>query len=168
MEETILLKVLSLIHVECPIEVYDLSAPGKSSTDRTLVMSGNSNTIDADLLSGYELYKFYVSNETLIFEVYEDSSELEDDLTLRDILGYMYPQDRAIVVYHESKSRPLTTIHSGYVPALINALCTDDAKADAHVVRSICVSNAFVGENFDEEQIVTIELYEPREVSDCL
>lgn len=167
MEETVLLRVLSLIRSENPVEIYALPAFGDPTVNRTLIMSGDSTAIDPEPLDGYVLSGFYVSNGTLIFEVYEDSSNLEDDLTLSDILGYMYSQEEALVVYHKCNSRPLTTIHCGTVSDLMKCLCSD-SEVDANVVHAINVSNAFIGDNFDKEEIVSIELYEPRDISEYL
>ena len=77
----------------------------------------------------------------------------------------MYPSEKAVVVYRAGESRPLATIHYGTVSDLIDALCSGE-EDDSDVVRSVNVRDIIAGDEVSDEQLITIEVGEPLDLSE--
>lgn len=139
----------------------------ESPDDRVLILTGEAGRIDRQSLidDGYEISGLYVNVDgTVVLEV-EESDPDDGELTLYDVLRCMYPSEKAVVVYRAGESRPLATIHYGTVSDLIDALCSGE-EDDSDVVRSVNVRDIIAGDEVSDEQLITIEVGEPLDLSE--
>ena len=77
----------------------------------------------------------------------------------------MYLSEKAVVVLRPCENRPLATIHYGTVSDLIDALCSGE-EDDSDVVRSVNVRDIIAGDEVSDEQLITIEVGEPLDLSE--
>ena len=139
----------------------------ESPDDRVLILTGEAGRIDRQSLidDGYEISGLYVNVDgTVVIEV-EESDPDDGELTLYDVLRCMYPSEKAVVVYRAGESRPLATIHYGTVSDLIDALCSGE-EDDSDIVRSVNVRDIIAGDEVSDEQLITIEVGEPLDLSE--
>lgn len=166
MNESMLTKILALFDQGQQIEIYKIPESSESPDDRVLILTGEAGRIDRQSLidDGYEISGLYVNVDgTVVIEV-EESDPDDGELTLYDVLRCMYPSEKAVVVYRAGESRPLATIHYGTVSDLIDALCSGE-EDDSDVVRSVNVRDLIAGDEVSDEQLITIEVGEPLDLS---
>ncbi len=166
MNESMLTKILALFDQGQQIEIYKIPESSESPDDRVLILTGEAGRIDRQSLidDGYEISGLYVNVDgTVVIEV-EESDPDDGELTLYDVLRCMYPSEKAVVVYRAGESRPLATIHYGTVSDLIDALCSGE-EDDSDVVRSVNVRDIIAGDEVSDEQLITIEVGEPLDLS---
>lgn len=167
MNESMLTKILAMLDPEQRVEIYKISESSESPDDRVLILTGEAGRIDRQSLidDGYEISGLYVNVDgTVVLEV-EESDPDDGELTLYDVLRCMYPSEKAVVVYRAGESRPLATIHYGTVSDLIDALCSGE-EDDSDVVRSVNVRDIIAGDEVSDEQLITIEVGEPLDLSE--
>lgn len=166
MNESMLTKILALFDQGQQIEIYKIPESSESPDDRVLILTGEAGRIDRQSLidDGYEISGLYVNVDgTVVIEV-EESDPDDGELTLYDVLRCMYPSEKAVVVYRAGESRPLATIHYGTVSDLIDALCSGE-EDDSDIVRSVNVRDIIAGDEVSDEQLITIEVGEPLDLS---
>lgn len=166
MNESMLTKILALFDQGQQIEIYKIPESSESPDDRVLILTGEAGRIDRQSLidDGYEISGLYVNVDgTVVIEV-EESDPDDGELTLYDVLRCMYPSEKAVVVYRAGESCPLATIHYGTVSDLIDALCSGE-EDDSDVVRSVNVRDIIAGDEVSDEQLITIEVGEPLDLS---
>lgn len=166
MNKSMLTKILALFDQGQQIEIYKIPESSESPDDRVLILTGEAGRIDRQSLidDGYEISGLYVNVDgTVVIEV-EESDPDDGELTLYDVLRCMYPSEKAVVVYRAGESRPLATIHYGTVSDLIDALCSGE-EDDSDVVRSVNVRDIIAGDEVSDEQLITIEVGEPLDLS---
>lgn len=166
MNESMLTKILAMLDPEQRVEIYKIPESSESPDDRVLILTGEAGRIDRQSLidDGYEISGLYVNVDgTVVLEV-EESDPDDGELTLYDVLRCMYPSEKAVVVYRAGESRPLATIHYGTVSDLIDALCSGE-EDDSDVVRSVNVRDIIAGDEVSDEQLITIEVGEPLDLS---
>ena len=166
MNESMLTKILALFDQGQQIEIYKIPESSESPDDRVLILTGEAGRIDRQSLidDGYEISGLYVNVDgTVVIEV-EESDPDDGELTLYDVLRCMYPSEKAVVVYRAGESRPLATIHYGTVSDLIDALCSGE-EDDSDVVRSVNVRDIIAGDEVSDEQLITIKVGEPLDLS---
>lgn len=166
MNESMLTKILALFDQGQQIEIYKIPESSESPDDRVLILTGEAGRIDRQSLidDGYEISGLYVNVDgTVVIEV-EESDPDDGELALYDVLRCMYPSEKAVVVYRAGESRPLATIHYGTVSDLIDALCSGE-EDDSDVVRSVNVRDIIAGDEVSDEQLITIEVGEPLDLS---
>lgn len=166
MNESMLTKILTMLDPEQDVEIYKISESSESPDDRVLILTGEAGQIDRQSLidDGYEISGLYVNVDgTVVLEV-EESDPDDGELTLYDVLRCMYPSEKAVVVYRAGESRPLATIHYGTVSDLIDALCSGE-EDNSDVVRSVNVRDIIAGDEVSDEQLITIEVGEPLDLS---
>lgn len=166
MNESMLTKILAMLDPEQRVEIYKIPESSESPDDRVLILTGEAGRIDRQSLidDGYEISGLYVNVDgTVVIEV-EESDPDDGELTLYDVLRCMYPSEKAVVVYRAGESRPLATIHYGTVSDLIDALCSGE-EDDSDVVRSVNVRDIIAGDEVSDEQLITIEVGEPLDLS---
>lgn len=167
MNESMLTKILAMLDPEQRVEIYKIPESSESPDDRVLILTGEAGRIDRQSLidDGYEISGLYVNVDgTVVLEV-EESDPDDGELTLYDVLRCMYPSEKAVVVYRAGESRPLATIHYGTVSDLIDALCSGEGD-DSDVVRSVNVRDIIAGDEVSDEQLITIEVGEPLDLSE--
>lgn len=167
MNESMLTKILTMLDPEQDVEIYKISESSESPDDRVLILTGEAGRIDRQSLidDGYEISGLYAhADGTVVIEV-EESDPDDGELTLYDVLRCMYPSEKAVVVYRAGESRPLATIHYGTVSDLIDALCSGE-EDDSDVVRSVNVRDIIAGDEVSDEQLITIEVGEPLDLSE--
>lgn len=167
MNESMLTKILAMLDPEQRVEIYKIPESSESPDDRVLILTGEAGRIDRQSLidDGYEISGLYVNVDgTVVLEV-EESDPDDGELTLYDVLRCMYPSEKAVVVYRAGESRPLATIHYGTVSDLIDALCSGK-EDDSDVVRSVNVRDIIAGDEVSDEQLITIEVGEPLDLSE--
>ena len=167
MNESMLTKILAMLDPEQRVEIYKIPESSESPDDRVLILTGEAGRIDRQSLidDGYEISGLYVNADgTVVIEV-EESDPDDGELTLYDVLRCMYPSEKAVVVYRAGESRPLATIHYGTVSDLIDALCSGE-EDDSDVVRSVNVRDIIAGDEVSDEQLITIEVGEPLDLSE--
>lgn len=167
MNESMLTKILAILDPEQRVEIYKIPESSESPDDRVLILTGEAGRIDRQSLidDGYEISGLYVNVDgTVVLEV-EESDPDDGELTLYDVLRCMYPSEKAVVVYRAGESRPLATIHYGTVSDLIDALCSGE-EDDSDVVRSVNVRDIIAGDEVSDEQLITIEVGEPLDLSE--
>jgi hypothetical protein len=167
MNESMLTKILAMLDPEQRVEIYKIPESSESPDDRVLILTGEAGRIDRQSLidDGYEISGLYVNVDgTVVLEV-EESDPDDGELTLYDVLRCMYPSEKAVVVYRAGESRPLATIHYGTVSDLIDALCSGE-EDDSDVVRSVNVRDIIAGDEVSDEQLITIEVGEPLDLSE--
>lgn len=167
MNESMLTKILAMLDPEQRVEIYKIPESSESPDDRVLILTGEAGRIDRQSLidDGYEISGLYVNVDgTVVLEV-EESDPDDGELTLYDVLRCMYPSEKAVVVYRAGESRPLATIHYGTVSYLIDALCSGE-EDDSDVVRSVNVRDIIAGDEVSDEQLITIEVGEPLDLSE--
>ena len=167
MNESMLTKILAMLDPEQRVEIYKIPESSESPDDRVLILTGEAGRIDRQSLidDGYEISGLYVNVDgTVVLEV-EESDPDDGELTLYDVLRGMYPSEKAVVVYRAGESRPLATIHYGTVSDLIDALCSGE-EDDSDVVRSVNVRDIIAGDEVSDEQLITIEVGEPLDLSE--
>lgn len=167
MNESMLTKILAMLDPEQRVEIYKIPESSESPDDRVLILTGEAGRIDRQSLidDGYEISGLYVNVDgTVVLEV-EESDPDYGELTLYDVLRCMYPSEKAVVVYRAGESRPLATIHYGTVSDLIDALCSGE-EDDSDVVRSVNVRDIIAGDEVSDEQLITIEVGEPLDLSE--
>lgn len=167
MNESMLTKILAMLDPEQRVEIYKIPESSESPDDRVLILTGEAERIDRQSLidDGYEISGLYVNVDgTVVLEV-EESDPDDGELTLYDVLRCMYPSEKAVVVYRAGESRPLATIHYGTVSDLIDALCSGE-EDDSDVVRSVNVRDIIAGDEVSDEQLITIEVGEPLDLSE--
>ena len=167
MNESMLTKILAMLDPEQRVEIYKIPESSESPDDRVLILTGEAGRIDRQSLidDGYEISGLYVNvDDTVVLEV-EESDPDDGELTLYDVLRCMYPSEKAVVVYRAGESRPLATIHYGTVSDLIDALCSGE-EDDSDVVRSVNVRDIIAGDEVSDEQLITIEVGEPLDLSE--
>lgn len=167
MNESMLTKILAMLDPEQRVEIYKIPESSESPDDRVLILTGEAGRIDRQSLidDGYEISGLYVNVDgTVVLEV-EESDQDDGELTLYDVLRCMYPSEKAVVVYRAGESRPLATIHYGTVSDLIDALCSGE-EDDSDVVRSVNVRDIIAGDEVSDEQLITIEVGEPLDLSE--
>ena len=167
MNESMLTKILAMLDPEQRVEIYKIPESSESPDDRVLILTGEAGRIDRQSLidDGYEISGLYVNVDgTVVLEV-EESDPNDGELTLYDVLRCMYPSEKAVVVYRAGESRPLATIHYGTVSDLIDALCSGE-EDDSDVVRSVNVRDIIAGDEVSDEQLITIEVGEPLDLSE--
>ena len=167
MNESMLTKILAMLDPEQRVEIYKIPESSESPDDRVLILTGEAGRIDRQSLidDGYEISGLYVNVDgTVVLEV-EESDPDDGELTLYDVLRCMYPSEKAVVVYRAGESRPLATIHYGTVSDLIDALCSGE-EDDSDVVRSVNVRDISAGDEVSDEQLTTIEVGEPLDLSE--
>jgi len=167
MNESMLTKILAMLDPEQRVEIYKIPESSESPDDRVLILTGEAGRIDRQSLidDGYEISGLYVNVDgTVVIEV-EESDPDDGELTLYDVLRCMYPSEKAVVVYRAGESRPLATIHYGTVSDLIDALCSGE-EDDSDVVRSVNVRDIIAGDEVSDEQLITIEVGEPLDLSE--
>lgn len=167
MNESMLTKILAMLDPEQRVEIYKIPESSESPDDRVLILTGEAGRIDRQSLidDGYEISGLYVNVDgTVVLEV-EESDPDNGELTLYDVLRCMYPSEKAVVVYRAGESRPLATIHYGTVSDLIDALCSGE-EDDSDVVRSVNVRDIIAGDEVSDEQLITIEVGEPLDLSE--
>lgn len=167
MNESMLTKILAMLDPEQRVEIYKIPESSESPDDRVLILTGEAGQIDRQSLidDGYEISGLYVNVDgTVVLEV-EESDPDDGELTLYDVLRCMYPSEKAVVVYRAGESRPLATIHYGTVSDLIDALCSGE-EDDSDVVRSVNVRDIIAGDEVSDEQLITIEVGEPLDLSE--
>lgn len=167
MNESMLTKILAMLDPEQRVEIYKIPESSESPDDRVLILTGEAGRIDRQSLidDGYEISGLYVNVDgTVVLEV-EESDPDDGELTLYDVLRCMYPSEKAVVVYRAGESRPLATIHYGTVSDLIDALCSGE-EDDGDVVRSVNVRDIIAGDEVSDEQLITIEVGEPLDLSE--
>ena len=159
MNESMLTKILAMLDPEQRVEIYKIPESSESPDDRVLILTGEAGRIDRQSLidDGYEISGLYVK--------VEESDPDDGELTLYDVLRCMYPSEKAVVVYRAGESRPLATIHYGTVSDLIDALCSGE-EDDSDVVRSVNVRDIIAGDEVSDEQLITIEVGEPLDLSE--
>lgn len=166
MTESMLTKILTMLDPEQDVEIYKIPESSESPDDRVLILTGEAGRIDRQSLidDGYGISGLYVNVDgTVVLEV-EESDPDDGELTLYDVLRCMYPSEKAVVVYRAGESRPLATIHYGTVSDLIDALCSGE-EDDSDVVRSVNVRDIIAGDEVSDEQLITIEVGEPLDLS---
>lgn len=166
MNESMLTKILTMLDPEQDVEIYKIPESSESPDDRVLILTGEAGRIDRQSLidDGYGISGLYVNVDgTVVLEV-EESDPDDGELTLYDVLRCMYPSEKAVVVYRAGESRPLATIHYGTVSDLIDALCSGE-EDDSDVVRSVNVRDIIAGDEVSDEQLITIEVGEPLDLS---
>lgn len=166
MNESMLTKILAMLDPEQRVEIYKIPESSESPDDRVLILTGEAGRIDRQSLidDGYEISGLYVNVDgTVVLEV-EESDPDDGELTLYDVLRCIYPSEKAVVVYRAGESRPLATIHYGTVSDLIDALCSGE-EDDSDVVRSVNVRDIIAGDEVSDEQLITIEVGEPLDLS---
>lgn len=166
MNESMLTKILAMLDPEQRVEIYKIPESSESPDDRVLILTGEAGRIDRQSLidDGYEISGLYVNVDgTVVLEV-EESDPDDGELTLYDVLRCMYPSEKAVVVYRAGESRPLATIHYGTVSDLIDALCSGE-EDDSDVGCSVNVRNIIAGDEVSDEQLITIEVGEPLDLS---
>lgn len=166
MNESMLTKILAMLDPEQRVEIYKIPESSESPDDRVLILTGEAGRIDRQSLidDGYEISGLYVNVDgTVVLEV-EESDPDDGELTLYNVLRCMYPSEKAVVVYRAGESRPLATIHYGTVSDLIDALCSGE-EDDSDVVRSVNVRDIIAGDEVSDEQLITIEVGEPLDLS---
>ena len=167
MNESMLTKILAMLDPEQRVEIYKIPESSESPDDRVLILTGEAGRIDRQSLidDGYEISGLYVNVDgTVVLEV-EESDPDDGELTLYDVLRCMYPSEKAVVVYRAGESRPLATIHYGTVSDLIDALCSGE-EDDSDVVRSVNVRDIIAGDEVSDEQLITIEVGEPLDLTE--
>lgn len=167
MNESMLTKILAMLDPEQRVEIYKIPESSESPDDRVLILTGEAGRIDRQSLidDGYEISGLYINVDgTVVLEV-EESDPDDGELTLYDVLRCMYPSEKAVVVYRAGESRPLATIHYGTVSDLIDALCSGE-EDDSNVVRSVNVRDIIAGDEVSDEQLITIEVGEPLDLSE--
>lgn len=167
MNESMLTKILAMLDPEQRVEIYKIPESSESPDDRVLILTGEAGRIDRQSLidDGYEISGLYVNVDgTVVLEV-EESDPDDGELTLYDVLRCMYPSEKAVVVYRAGESRPLATIHYGTVSDLIDALCSGE-EDDSDVVRSVNVRDIIAGDEVSDEQLITIAVGEPLDLSE--
>lgn len=167
MNESMLTKILAMLDPEQRVEIYKIPESSESPDDRVLILTGEAGRIDRQSLidDGYEISGLYVNVDgTVVLEV-EESDPDDGELTLYDVLRCMYPSEKAVVVYRAGESRPLATIHYGTVSDLIDALCSGE-EDDSDVVHSVNVRDIIAGDEVSDEQLITIEVGEPLDLSE--
>ena len=167
MNESMLTKILAMLDPEQRVEIYKIPESSESPDDRVLILTGEAGRVDRQSLidDGYEISGLYVNVDgTVVLEV-EESDPDDGELTLYDVLRCMYPSEKAVVVYRAGESRPLATIHYGTVSDLIDALCSGE-EDDSDVVRSVNVRDIIAGDEVSDEQLITIEVGEPLDLSE--
>jgi hypothetical protein len=167
MNESMLTKILAMLDPEQRVEIYKIPESSESPDDRVLILTGEAGRIDRQSLidDGYEISGLYVNVDgTVVIEV-EESDPDDGELTLYDVLRCMYPSEKAVVVYRAGESRPLATIHYGTVSDLIDALCSGE-EDDSDIVRSVNVRDIIAGDEVSDEQLITIEVGEPLDLSE--
>jgi len=167
MNESMLTKILAMLDPEQRVEIYKIPESSESPDDRVLILTGEAGRIDRQSLidDGYEISGLYINVDgTVVLEV-EESDPDDGELTLYDVLRCMYPSEKAVVVYRAGESRPLATIHYGTVSDLIDALCSGE-EDDSDVVRSVNVRDIIAGDEVSDEQLITIEVGEPLDLSE--
>lgn len=167
MNESMLTKILAMLDPEQRVEIYKIPESSESPDDRVLILTGEAGRIDRQSLidDGYEISGLYVNVDgTVVLEV-EESDPDDGELTLYDVLRCMYPSEKAVVVYRAGESRPLATIHYGTVSDLIDALCSGE-EDDSDVLRSVNVRDIIAGDEVSDEQLITIEVGEPLDLSE--
>ena len=167
MNESMLTKILAMLDPEQRVEIYKIPESSESPDDRVLILTGEAGRIDRQSLidDGYEISGLYVNVDgTVVLEV-EESDPDDGELTLYDVLRCMYPSEKAVVVYRAGESRPLATIHYGTVSDLIDVLCSGE-EDDSDVVRSVNVRDIIAGDEVSDEQLITIEVGEPLDLSE--
>lgn len=167
MNESMLTKILAMLDPEQRVEIYKIPESSESPDDRVLILTGEAGRIDRQSLidDGYEISGLYVNVDgTVVLEV-EESDPDDGELTLYDVLRCMYPSEKAVVVYRAGESRSLATIHYGTVSDLIDALCSGE-EDDSDVVRSVNVRDIIAGDEVSDEQLITIEVGEPLDLSE--
>lgn len=167
MNESMLTKILAMLDPEQRVEIYKIPESSESPDDRVLILTGEAGRIDRQSLidDGYEISGLYVNVDgTVVIEV-EESDPDGGELTLYDVLRCMYPSEKAVVVYRAGESRPLATIHYGTVSDLIDALCSGE-EDDSDIVRSVNVRDIIAGDEVSDEQLITIEVGEPLDLSE--
>lgn len=167
MNESMLTKILAMLDPEQRVEIYKIPESSESPDDRVLILTGEAGRIDRQSLidDGYEISGLYVNVDgTVVLEV-EESDPNDGELTLYDVLRCMYRSEKAVVVYRAGESRPLATIHYGTVSDLIDALCSGE-EDDSDVVRSVNVRDIIAGDEVSDEQLITIEVGEPLDLSE--
>ena len=167
MNESMLTKILAMLDPEQRVEIYKIPESSESPDDRVLILTGEAGRIDRQSLIDdcYEISGLYVNVDgTVVLEV-EESDPDDGELTLYDVLRCMYPSEKAVVVYRAGESRPLATIHYGTVSDLIDALCSGE-EDDSDVVRSVNVRDIIAGDEVSDEQLITIEVGEPLDLSE--
>lgn len=167
MNESMLTKILTMLDPEQDVEIYKISESSESPDDRVLILTGEAGRIDRQSLidDGYEISGLYVNVDgTVVIEV-EESDPDDGELTLYDVLRCMYPSEKAVVVLRPCENRPLATIHYGTVSDLIDALCSGE-EDDSDVVRSVNVRDIIAGDEVSDEQLITIEVGEPLDLSE--
>ena len=166
MNESMLTKILTMLDPEQDVEIYKIPESSESPDDRVLILTGEAGRIDRQSLidDGYEISGLYAhADGTVVIEV-EESDPDDGELTLYDVLRCMYPSEKAVVVYRAGESRPLATIPYGTVSDLIDALCSGE-EDDSDVVRSVNVRDIIAGDEVSDEQLITIEVGEPLDLS---
>ena len=166
MNESMLTKILAMLDPEQRVEIYKIPESSESPDDRVLILTGEAGRIDRQSLidDGYEISGLYVNVDgTVVLEV-EESDPDDGELTLYDVLRCMYPSEKAVVVIRPCENRPLATIHYGTVSDLIDALCSGE-EDDSNVVRSVNVRDIIAGDEVSDEQLITIEVGEPLDLS---
>lgn len=166
MNESMLTKILAMLDPEQRVEIYKIPESSESPDDRVLILTGEAGRIDRQSLidDGYEISGLYVNVDgTVVLEVEEPDPD-DGELTLYDVLRCMYPSEKAVVVIRPCENRPLATIHYGTVSDLIDALCSGE-EDDSDVVRSVNVRDIIAGDEVSDEQLITIEVGEPLDLS---
>lgn len=167
MNESMLTKILAMLDPEQRVEIYKIPESSESPNDRVLILTGEAGRIDRQSLidDGYEISGLYVNVDgTVVIEV-EESDPDDGELTLYDVLRCMYLSEKAVVVLRPCENRPLATIHYGTVSDLIDALCSGE-EDDSDVVRSVNVRDIIAGDEVSDEQLITIEVGEPLDLSE--
>ena len=167
MNESMLTKILAMLDPEQRVEIYKIPESSESPDDRVLILTGEAGRIDRQSLidDGYEISGLYVNVDgTVVIEV-EESDPDDGELTLYDVLRCMYLSEKAVVVLRPCENRPLATIHYGTVSDLIDALCSGE-EDDSDVVRSVNVRDIIAGDEDSDEQLITIEVGEPLDLSE--
>ena len=167
MNESMLTKILAMLDPEQRVEIYKIPESSDSPNDRVLILTGEAGRIDRQSLidDGYEISGLYVNVDgTVVIEV-EESDPDDGELTLYDVLRCMYLSEKAVVVLRPCENRPLATIHYGTVSDLIDALCSGE-EDDSDVVRSVNVRDIIAGDEVSDEQLITIEVGEPLDLSE--
>lgn len=166
MNESMLTKILAMLDPEQRVEIYKIPESSESPDDRVLILTGEAGRIDRQSLidDGYEISGLYVNVDgTVVLEV-EESDPDDGELTLYDVLRCMYRSEKAVVVIRPCENRPLATIHYGTVSDLIDALCSGE-EDDSDVVCSVNIRNIIAGDEVSDEQLITIEVGEPLDLS---
>lgn len=167
MNESMLTKILAMLDPEQRVEIYKIPESSESPDDRVLILTGEAGRIDRQSLidDGYEISGLYVNVDgTVVIEV-EESDPDDGELTLYDVLRCMYLSEKAVVVLRPCENRPLATIHYGTVSDLIDALCSGE-EDDSDIVRSVNVRDIIAGDEVSDEQLITIEVGEPLDLSE--